>query len=296
MRTNALIRIAIYSVLILFLLGVLLGVLFFDLYIFDGRVHIGTREDVIEVTEAPYAVMDQHITAQVQNIEIEWVAGSITIETSENVSDIHVQEHNFHGDDYQMVCRQSGQTLKIQFCEESFKFPSLGIDTDGSKDLIITVPANWVCNKLEVDAASAEVNIHDLQINELDFDGASGNLILDNCDIVFLDIDTASGDVEFSGKLKELDFDAASANFYGEFTAYPHRMSLDAASGDMEIVLPSYSGFTCKLDSMNGSFETDFPIMKKDNSTYVCGEGDLVIDVSAMSGDVRILKGIDAPQ
>jgi len=103
--------------------------------------------------------------------------------------------------------------------------------------------------------------------------------------------------VEFSGTLKELDFDAASAKFYGEFLAMPNHLNLDAMNGDVELVLPECCWFICELETMSGSFNTDFATSQEKN-TYVHGGKDNAchIKISAMSGDVSILKGISAPQ
>lgn len=291
MRTNAMIRIIIYSLVILILSGILISVLFFGLYVADGRVYM----DHYEATEPLIVVSNGVVSDDIKNIEIEWVAGSITIQPDDTSTGITICEYAPNDPDYQIVYKQLGQTLKIQFCEESMKFPSFGINVDVSKDLIITVPANWSCNKLEIDAAAAEVEIRDLQINEMDFDGASGKLTLDNCNIVNLDIDTASGDVEFKGILKELDFDAASARFFGEFFQIPNHLNLDAMSGDVELVLPEYCGFEMEYDSMSGSFCTDFEYTT-DGGIYNCGDGACKIKVSAMSGDVSILKGVSVPK
>ena len=55
--------------------------------------------------------------------------------------------------------------------------------------MYIYVPRDWMCDSLEIDAASATVEINDLTIRELDFDGASGTCNLENCIITDLDID-----------------------------------------------------------------------------------------------------------
>lgn len=293
MRTNAIIRIIIYSLVILILSGILVSVLFFGMYIADGRVQSHHSDEHIAPIEG--VVTQEIFSNDIKNIEIEWVAGSITIQPSKTANDIQITESFGHDVSQTMVCKQSGQTLKIQFCEDSMKFPSFGVDIDYSKDLVITVPENWNGNSLEIDAASTEVEVHDLNINELDFDGASGKLTLDNCKIVILDIDTASGDVEFSGILKELDFDAASAKFDGEFFQMPNHLNLDTMSGDLTIVLPEYCGFELTLDTMSGSFDSDFEFNTM-GATYKVGDGACKIKVNAMSGDVRILKGIDVPQ
>lgn len=294
MKTNAIVRIVVFSLAILMLLGILVAVLAFNMYIVNGRVYFENEELVEEPVEM---INTKNVTAQVKNIEIEWAAGSITIQPDDSVSDITIQEFCRADSKYQMVYRQSGQTLEIQFCEDSIKFPSFGVNADVSKDLVITVPADWICNSLEIDAAAAEVEIHDLQINELDFDGASGKFILDNCDIVKLDIDTASGDVEYKGILKELDFVGASACFRGEFMQMPNHLYLDTMSGDLDIILPEYCWFTCELDTMSGSFDSDFET-KTENGVYVHGNSENAchIKVSAMSGDVNIRKGVAVPQ
>ena len=294
MKTSAIIRIVIFSLVIILLSFILLSVLDHNYYIESGRVHSYEEAGKLP-TEALLQINQHDISAQVQNIEIEWVAGSIIIQRSDSLSSIIIEESCPTYSEYETVIKQSGQTLKIQFCEESMEFPSFGINADISKDLVIRVPKSWNCNTLEIDAAAAEVYIHDLSINELDFDGASGNLILDNCNIVDLNIDTASGDVKFTGILNDLDFDAASAKFYGEFYQVPNRLNLDAMSGDLELVLPPYAGFTCYINSMSGSFNSDFELAHT-GGTYVHSDGACRIDLNALSGDVSILKGISAPQ
>ena len=95
--------------------------------------------------------------------------------------------------------------------------------------------------------------------------------------------------------MKTLDFDAASAKFYGEFYQMPNNLKLDAMSGDAELVLPSYAGFEMDFDSLSGSFESDFQFTTSGNS-YKCGDCACKITVKTMSGDVSILKGVSNPQ
>ena len=94
------------------------------------------------------------------------------------------------------------------------------------------------------------------------------------------------------GTLEYLDFDAASAKFYGEFLHTPDQLVLNSMSGNLEIVLPEDSGFTLDLDAMSGSFDSDFTFGKH-GDTYICGDGTCSITVSAMSGEVQILKGVE---
>ena len=292
MKASAIIRIIAFSVAIILLSFILLSIIDYNYYFENGRLH-SYEMAAPAPTEAACHVHQQDISTQVQNIEIEWVAGSIAIHKSDSLDYISISEASVDGSAPEMICRQSGQTLKIQYSEEPMKFSSFGINADVSKDLVIRVPKNWNCNNLEIDAAATDVNIQDLTIRELDFDGASGNLILDNCNIEELDIDTASGDVEFVGTLENLDFDAASAKFYGEFYNCPRNLNMDSMSGDLELVLPEYTGLELNMETVTGSFDTDFTFGKH-NDLYICGDGNCKINVSAMSSDVSILKGITA--
>lgn len=289
MRTNAVIRIVAYSLAIILLLSILIGVLFFGLYFNGGRVQTYRSEENILPTEGQ--VTQFQFSDDIKNIEIEWVSGSITVRPRETVNGIYVAEHMGNDVTKTMVCKQSGQTLKIQFSDESIKFPSFGINVDYSKDLTIDVPADWVCNSLEIDTASAEVVVENITMEEFDFDGASGICRLNDCNVEEIDIDTASGNVYFTGTLDVLNCDAASADC--SITAFniPRSIEMNAASGDLELVLPPDTGFTCSMDTMSGDFESDFEFGRHDG-VYIHGDGDCEINVSAMSGDVSILKGV----
>ena len=139
------------------------------------------------------------------------------------------------------------------------------------------------------------MKIENLTIREFDFDGASGICTLDNCNVDEVDVDTASGDVNFTGTLDVLSCDAASANCSVTVFNAPRAIEMNAASGDLELVLPPHAGFTCNMDTISGDFDSDFEFGTI-GETYIHGDGDCEIKVSAMSGDVSILKGISEPK
>ena len=80
------IRIIIYSLMILILSGILISVLFFDLYATNGRVHM----DHFEATEAPLVVSNDVVSDDIKNLEIEWVAGSIIIAPESPFANMHL--------------------------------------------------------------------------------------------------------------------------------------------------------------------------------------------------------------
>lgn len=235
--------------------------------------------------------------SEISEIEIEWVAGDILIQTG-NTDQISVDEDGSFDEKYAMVLKKQGNELKIAFCEDSVsKLIGINSANNLSKDLTITVPVDWVCESLEIEAASASVEVNNLTIREVDFDGASGTCEFENCTVEEIDIDTASGDIRFVGSLNTLDCDAASASVYAVLSNTPSRLDLDTMSGDLDITLPYDAGFALALDGMNMDFESEFETTLK-NGNYVCGDGRCRINVDAMSGDVIIRKGeasLDAP-
>lgn len=226
--------------------------------------------------------------AAIREIKIEWISGSVTVEPGD-VQEITFLESGNGTDKYEMVWKQSGDELVIQYSKDS-SIAGFGLHFgDGSKDLTVTVPRGWVCDSLELDTASTDLTVRDMIIREMEIGSASGTAKFENCTVSSLDVDTASGDVTFSGSLNELDFEAASASFTGVLENVPDQVNMDSMSGDLTLTLPEDAGFTVSLDAMSSDFSSDFPTVKK-NKSYVCGDGHCKIDMSAMSGDVSILK------
>ncbi len=289
MRTNAIVRIVLFSLAILVLLGILVTGIFLGMFMVDtnfsiGNLTVSLGSEIINGTVSSSGTVDAD---QIDRISIDWAAGSITVQPGD-VEDITFQETGSFQEDEAMVWNQNGKTLEIQFCRSKVSF---GISYDSSvKDLVITVPRDWNCAELELDAASAKVMISDLSVNVVDFDGASGTLTLENCSVEQLDIDTASGDVRFTGTLLELDCDAASADITCILVNTPTRIDMDMASGDLDLTLPENCGFTLSMDTLSSDFTSDFATSSR-NGSHIYGDGRCKITVDGMSGDVIIRKG-----
>lgn len=229
--------------------------------------------------------------ARIQEIEIEWAAGTITIQPKD-IGEIHILEDGLTGDAEPMVWNVREDKLSIQYSQKTDHAFGMGLvlGKEKRKDLIIQVPLDWQCDSLEIDAASASLEVNDLTIREMEFDGASGTCVFDNCTVEKLNVDTASGDVRFRGSLQQLDCDAASANIFLELNNVPRSIDLDTASGDLDVTLPADAGFTVTMDTMSGDFESDFATTSR-NGSHIAGNGRCRIDVDAMSGDVTVRKG-----
>lgn len=248
---------------------------------------IGVEPTIQEtMVSADIQGQDTFPASSIRELDIEWVAGDITIYPG-TTDQITVREDGVTDDKYVMYLKQEGDTLDIRFSRSEHTL--IGLNKLPEKDLTITVPADWICESLEIEAASAKVEICDLTLRDVDFDGASGACSFENCTVGQLDIDTASGDVRFVGSLDILDCDAASANVYAVLSNIPSRLDMDMMSGDLELTLPADAGFTLSMDALSEKLDTDFELTHR-NGNVVAGDGSCRILIDALSGDVTIRK------
>lgn len=287
MKTNAIVRIVLYSIVILLLLSILGGFLAYDRYAF--KTHGASwAAPVVTIGSGEFHQEEHEVagTEPVTHIEIEWTAGTITIQPGDTDQVTFSERGSIEPDD-QMVYSQSGNKLTIRYQKQQVR---IGIQNVVSKDLIITVPRDWMGDSIEIDAASARLELRDITVRELEFDGASGTGSFENCTIEELDIDTASGDIEYSGTLNTLDFDAMSAKLTARLSNHPRSMELDTMSGDVDLTLPADCGFTVRIETASSDFSTDFETSTQ-KGKHVHGDGSCRIEISGMSGDVHIRKG-----
>ena len=227
-----------------------------------------------------------------RKINIEWVSGNIYIAAVEGIDQIHISESTVENDKDLMNVDHKEDKLTIQFTNETHRFIGINKINTLSKDLRVSIPADWVCPELQLEVASASVTLENMTIGQVDFDGASGICSFVNCTVKDLDIDTASGDVSFFGSLTRLDFDAASASFTGNLTNCPSVIDMDGMSGDLNLTLPADCGFTVTMEGLSSHFNSDFNYSERRSRTYVHGDGRCRVDVDGLSTDVFIHKAV----
>lgn len=281
MKTNAIARIIVWSLVLVICLGALL----YGLYRPRG-VTWGEMEAVAP-TETIFVPVEQlEIVEPVQKLNITWPSGSVTIQPGD-VQTIEVAESPVSDPKYAMVCTREGDTLTIRYQKES-SFLSIGSSL--KKDLTVTVPRDWRGKKLKVDTASAALKVEQLSIDQVELDAASGISVFDGCTVEELEVDTASGDLDYTGRLGELDVDAASANVTAKLSNVPDSIELDSASGSLDLTLPADAGFTAKISSASGRLTSEFATTQE-GKRYVCGDGACKIEAGTASGNVTLRKG-----
>lgn len=278
MKNNAIMRIVIYSLLILVLL-----VLLFTVILGQNWFRFDRRHDSASLTQmggepTPWPAGDVH------GIEIEWAMGDIVIRTGDT-DEILVREEKAEDADPMVVGTKNGKLVITFWRKQSFGF---GFNTSmPRKDLYITVPEGWTARELDFDIAKGDLILENLKVDQVDFDGADVDFNIQNCALGSLDVDTADGSVQFTGTLEELDMDGASTDFTGSFDNVPRLLKMDGMSGSMDITLPKDAGFTAVLDGMSCRFTSDLATSHV-GGAYTYGDGRCRIDADGMSMSVNV--------
>ena len=225
---------------------------------------------------------------QVQDVEIEWVSGSITIEAADT-DQILIYETEPSESKYRMVCKHRNGKLSIEYSENENHLISIGNASNFEKDLTVRIPRDWNCRSLEISAASANVEANGLTAEEVEIESASGTCDFRDSVVGNLSVETASGDIRYTGTLHTLDCDAASANILAVLNNTPKRIKMDTMSGKVDVTLPEDTGFTLTMDGLSTDFTSDFETLEK-NGEYICGDGRCRIVLNSLSGDVFIRK------
>lgn len=284
MKKSAVARIIIFSLIAVCLLAALLAGIGFKLY--DRRVLV-----VKKGSDAPVVEQTVFSPEDIRSLKISWVSGDITIEPGDT-QDITVTEE-ISGGGRPMVLKKSGSQLIVEYSEED-KPITLSVGSSISKNLTITVPQDWECGNLVIDAASANVQVTNLTALDVDVDTASGEHTFQNCDFRTLDMDSVSGGLDFTGTLNELSFDGTSARANIRVFNKPESIEIDTISGDLELTLPSDCGFTIDRDTLSGGTNIEFDVgttAERQDGRLVYGDGACSIEINGLSASIHIYKG-----
>lgn len=280
---GAIVRIIVFCILLVVLAASVFG-LYYAFSTDDGHF-------VISFSDGTYTMGEGSVNAQqVKNIQVEWVAGSITVVPGDT-KEITFSETVHSEKAKPMVWEHKGDTLHIQFCEPTFHV-GINIGTTvnmDSKDLVITVPKEWVCNELSIDSVSANVDVSDLVCDSIELTNVSGKCEFTNCQTDALSLETVSGGIEYRGGLNRLNCESVSADCVIYAMSHPSAIDLEGVSCDLTLYLPESCGFTVETETASGDFESDFPTTSE-KGKHIYGDGKCEIDAESVSGDIIIRK------
>ena len=280
MKRNAIFRMILFGFLTVVLVGILISGIALKQYQVTGVV---VRESAEVLAVGGYSSPAK----EVDRLKIAWAAGKIVIVPTDR-DDITVTEELLGGDKT-MVLKKDGSTLYVEYCEDNISL-SFGSNNNLKKNLYISVPQDWDCKELEIDAASATVQVEHLTIEEVESSTASGTHTFTNCQVGTMKMETVSGDLNFTGTLEKLDFNGVSAQADVVVTNFPKSIDVETISGDLNITLPKECGFTVDKDTVSGRFSSELPTTEQ-NGKIVYADGHCEIEVEGVSASVHIRKG-----
>ncbi len=200
MKSNAIARIIIFSIVLLLLSVVLLIGLALGAFSFNHSTQI------YALTES---VLDP---LSVEQIEIQWVAGDIHIRCED------VQEISFYEERTEsaksLAWNLNGGVLTIEYQESAWTLRSL---RQQEKNLFVVVPIDWYCSHLDIETVSGDIDF-------------VGTLDRFSCEGV-----SARCDLTLSGKATNIETDCISGDLYLHLPAgFGFEVNLDSMSGSLK--------------------------------------------------------------
>lgn len=288
MRKSAIIRIIIYSILLVLLAGIFATGLHWYRTGNSPWNWAGWNFSVGGYNyknSSDYSVGAGELdSAGITKLEINWMDGEVNIVSGRD-NKILLEEESGLEEKNQLRYLVSGNTLIIQYAA-----PRMGLyRLNENKHLTVTLPVSVIENleELEVDAVSAKGFIRGVTAGKCDIDNVSGNYEIIDCNFGKLSFDNVSGHCTFTGSADELNMDTVSGDLKAEFANIPRKIDGDAVSGEVTLTIPEGAGFTVEYDSVSGDLNCDKPMTKK-GGYYICGDGEIQIEVDSVSGDLTI--------
>lgn len=303
MKKSAVTRIVIWSVVAVLLGGILICALVFaeapNTLIINPGIYKYDNQNEYSVGKTDY------VSATVENIAVDWISGEVNIIPYDGDT-VKIEETSYDDieEKYELRWRIKENTLYIKPCKST-----------GAWNLANKIPAKYLyvylpeslaadINKIEIETASASINITGVTATEMDAATASGDMWLEKCTATNLNIEnvsgyvnctglnaetveaeTVSGNLEFMGNLNELDAESVSGTVYLSATDAPDRADVSTVSGEIKFAVPDNDGFNIRLDSVSGKITSDFPLtVNNGNRTY--GNGIRNYDFETVSGNV----------
>ena len=270
-KTGAIIRLVIWSVVLVLVTGILLGELAGAPFQFNP-LNISITDQYL-FNDGEYNRGGGKVDALVDSLEIEWISGEVTVTPYEGET-ILLEETSGLSLDEQLRWKAEGTTLKI-FPRKPFRF--MGVISLPEKDLNIYLPQGMVPKELEITSVSGEIDLKQFSCTEAALETVSGDINVLGCDSV-------SGNLSFNGNLQQLDWSGVSGDAELTIASMPREIGAECVSGDITIAMTDGPGFTVETDTTSGEFLCDFPLI---NSRRY-GDGSAEYQFESVSGNVNL--------
>lgn len=310
MKTSAVIRIILYSLVALTLVGVLcwgLGA-FGGMGISDflDSINLSVGAGVRYTNESSYSIGASSCPAEgITDINIYWTAGELTVQPYDGNEIIFTEESkNAIPDELILRWKSEGSDLTIHYCKSGYsKWPA-----NAGKTLTLLVPRTLAENglkELNISTISAEQNVSgvnaqsfdsetvsgDVSISamtaaEADFEAVSGKLSAEGVTFGIADSQSVSGSVLFAGEIGRIECETVSGVVRVDSRCVP-QADISTVSGEVIFKLPADKGFTVNYSTVSGGINCSMPSVTSKNSLKV-GDGATLMDIDTISGNITI--------
>ena len=286
MKTSAVIRIVIWSLVALILTGVLVSVVVFKgVWGGSGDFSVGVTGNVYS---GDYNIGGGSVTEPINAVEVDWVSGKIEISVYDGET-TEISENEISDEDYKLRYKVENGRLTVHSEKSGFSF---GIISRPKKELTIKIPRAYAENlkTLKINSTSAEINLNGLTVLEsTETDTVSGRVTAENLNTASLECDTVSGDVKASGAIEAFDLSSTSGAAEITTTVPLKKLETDTVSGDVTLTLPESSGFTLEFDTVSGDLNCELPMTNK-NGKHICNDGSAEFEADSTSGDFTVKR------
>jgi len=182
-----------------------------------------------------------------REIKIAWINGSVRVEYADTDS-IRWTETYVKGEavpQNQLHYWLDGHTLYINYFAANNENSIRNI----SKDLVLTLPQNWMLDELEVHAVNGDITTS-VDARDIDVESVNGSKTV---------------------RVREA-----------------HEIKLSGVNGSGYVYLPENVSFEAEIDKVNGSFQSAFPTRKEGDKYYYGNSPYVEIELEAINGDLRI--------
>lgn len=300
MKTRAITKICVCSVVVVLLAGLLTALLTVPaLRNFFANGEIPFLSTALYDDEETYSVGGSSVAEPVKRLMLYWTSGDVHVSTYDG-DEITFRESGAGMQDGELRFRlrngvltireyksgvrwnTRGKSLEVQIPEGMLEMISLDA---ASTDLTLL---NLTATKLDIDSASGDISATGCVFDSVTIDTASGECDLRDCTIGSFDMDSASGSATLSGSVRAIDFGTASGDLRVKSDVAPSKVNFDSASGSADLTLPASAQFTADLDALSGELRVTGFMGSYHGDTFICGDGSADYSFDSASGDATI--------
>ena len=173
--------------------------------------------------------------ATVNKISVEWAAGSVNIAYYDG-SNITFDDGLDSADSNALFTRTEGTELKIYFNQNTGN-----THNSNGKDLQIQIPKDMTFPEIDIECASAQINVNGIIADKIELHSISGEINATG-EFASLDVETTSGTAQVTNT-----------------AALIRQIDANTVSGNITVTIPqSIDGFYLEYETVSGEVNTDF--------------------------------------